>query len=64
MPSYWFKLLNLITLFIVTNLSTILNYLGLGARKPVLGVFVKARFKPVISATETIWKIIFSPVAS
>ena len=38
--------------------------MGLVARKPVLGVPVKARFKPVSSATETIKKIEISPVAS
>ena len=38
--------------------------MGLIARKPVFGVSVKARFKPVSSATETIQKIEISPVAT
>ena len=41
----------------------ILNF-GLVARKPVIGVSDKARFKPVSSATEISWKIESSPVAS
>ena len=39
-------------------------YLCLFARKPVFRVSVKARFKPVSLATETILKIGFSPGAS
>ena len=38
--------------------------MGLVARKPVFGVSDKESFKPVSSATETIWKIEISPVAS
>ena len=40
------------------------NNMGLVARKSVFGVSVKARFKPVSSASETIYKIEISPVAS
>ena len=39
------------------------NHMGLIARKPVLGVSVKASFKPVSSATETSEKIEILPVA-
>ena len=38
--------------------------MGLVVRKPVFGVSDKASFKPVLSATETSWKIDISLVAS
>ena len=38
--------------------------MDLSATKPVLGVFVKGRLKPVSSVTETSWNIRISLVAS
>ena len=43
---------------------SVVQKIGLVARKPVFGVSDKATLKPVCSATETSYKVEISPVAS